>query len=124
MANTAALGMAGAGPAGPATGGNAGRAAHLRAWLAVRWVAGGVILVGWFVYYPIVDNFIVSTTDQDIFTGETRNIGFANYERLLRDPIVWISLWNNCLYAVVSVVFQVWGAFLLAAMIEGLDSET
>ena len=39
------------------------------------------------------------------------------------DPIVWTSLWNNCLYAVISIVFQVFGAFLLAAIIEGLDSE-
>ena len=91
--------------------------------LSFRWVAIAVILVGWFVYYPIVDNFIVSTTNQDIFTGETTNVGLANYERLLHDPVVWISLWNNCLYAVISVVFQVWGAFFLAAMIEGLDSE-
>ena len=47
-----------------------------------------VIVVGWFVYYPIIDNFIVSTTDEDIFTGETTYVGLANYERLLHDPIV------------------------------------
>jgi raffinose/stachyose/melibiose transport system permease protein len=96
---------------------------HLRHLLSFRWVAIAVILVGWFVYYPIVDNFIVSTTDQDIFTGEVTNVGLANYDRLLHDPIVWSSLWNNCLYAVISMVFQVFGAFLLAAVIEGLESE-
>jgi raffinose/stachyose/melibiose transport system permease protein len=50
-------------------------------------------------------------------------VGLANYQRLLDDPIVWTSLWNNTLYAVISIVFQVFGAFLLAAMIEGLSSE-
>jgi raffinose/stachyose/melibiose transport system permease protein len=75
------------------------------------------------VYFPIVDNFIVSTTDEDIFTGEVTYVGLGNYRRLLDDPIVWSSLWNNCLYAVISIVFQVFGAFLLAAMIEGLASE-
>jgi raffinose/stachyose/melibiose transport system permease protein len=96
---------------------------RLRDILSFRWVAVAVILVGWFVYYPIVDNFIVSTTDEDIFTGEVTDIGLANYQRLLDDPVVWTSLWNNFLYAAISIVFQVFGAFLLAAIIEGLDSE-
>jgi raffinose/stachyose/melibiose transport system permease protein len=96
---------------------------RLRDLLSFRWAAIATILVGWFVYYPIVDNFIVSTTDEDIFTGEVTHIGLANYQRLLDDPIVWISLWNNFLYAAISIVFQVFGAFLLAAIIEGLESE-
>ena len=96
---------------------------RLRDILSFRWAAIAVILVGWFVYYPIVDNFIVSTTDEDIFTGEVTNVGLANYQRLLDDPIVWTSLWNNFAYAVISIVFQVFGAFLLAAIIEGLNSE-
>jgi raffinose/stachyose/melibiose transport system permease protein len=99
------------------------RRSRLRNLFSFRWIAVAVILVGWFVYYPIVDNFIVSTTDQDIFTGEVSYVGLGNYDRLLSDPIVWTSLWNNCLYAIISVVFQVFGAFLLAAMIEGLRSE-
>src|SRR3954463_4735706 len=96
---------------------------RLRDLFSFRWVAVAVILVGWFVYYPIIDNFIVSTTDEDIFTGEVTDIGLANYQRLLDDPVVWTSLWNNVLYAVISVVFQVFGAFLLAAIIEGLQHE-
>ncbi|MEI9411916.1 sugar ABC transporter permease [Mesorhizobium salmacidum] len=96
---------------------------RFRHWSSLRWVAVAVILVGWFVYYPIVDNFIVSTTDEDIFTGETTNIGLANYERLLHDPVVWVALWNNTLYALISIIFQVGGAFVLAALIEGLGSE-
>lgn len=91
--------------------------------LSFRWAAIGVILVGWFVYFPIVDNFIVSTTDEDIFTGEVTQVGLANYQRLLDDPVVWTALWNNFLYAAISIVFQVFGAFILAAMIEGLESE-
>jgi raffinose/stachyose/melibiose transport system permease protein len=96
---------------------------RLRDILSFRWVALAVILVGWFVYYPIVDNFIVSTTDEDIFTGEVTQVGLANYQRLLDDPVVWTALWNNFLYAAISIVFQVFGAFILAALIEGLDSE-
>ena len=29
--------------------------------LALRWIALALIIVGWFVYYPIIDNFFVST---------------------------------------------------------------
>jgi raffinose/stachyose/melibiose transport system permease protein len=96
---------------------------RLRDILSFRWAAIATILVGWFVYFPIVDNFIVSTTDEDIFTGEVTYVGLGNYRRLLDDPVVWSSLWNNCLYAVISIIFQVFGAFLLAALIEGLASE-
>ncbi|WP_082653057.1 carbohydrate ABC transporter permease [Aureimonas sp. AU22] len=94
-----------------------------RDWFSLRWAAAAVILVGWFVYYPIVDNFVVSTTDEDIFTGETTYIGLANYARLWGDPVVRTALWNNVAYALISIVFQVAGAFLLAALIEGLASE-
>ncbi|PTB87120.1 ABC transporter permease [Pseudidiomarina aestuarii] len=90
--------------------------------LSFRWVLLALIVVGWFVYFPIIDNFHVSTTNQDIFTGEISNVGFANYTRLFNDPVVWHALWNNCLYAILSITFQVFGAFLVAAMIEGLEN--
>jgi raffinose/stachyose/melibiose transport system permease protein len=115
---------------GAAIGGAAGRRtprhglrARLRDLLSFRWAAAAVIFIGWFVYYPIVDNFVVSTTEEDIFTGEVTHVGLANYSRLLHDPVVWTSLWNNLLYAAISVLFQVFGAFLLAAIIEGLRDE-
>lgn len=91
--------------------------------LSFRWVLVAFVLILWFVYYPIMDNFVVSTKNQDIFTGETAFIGLENYRRLQGDPVVWTSIANNTLYAVISVVFQVFGAFVLAALIEGLAEE-
>jgi raffinose/stachyose/melibiose transport system permease protein len=108
---------------GGAPSGRTSKLTMARGWLSFRWVAIAVILVGCFVYYPIVDNFIVSTTNQDIYTGEIEYVGLDNYARLLNDPVVWTSLWNNFLYAMISIVFQVFGAFLLAAIIEGLRDE-
>ena len=109
----------------PTMGSRSGRerAEVVRNWPSFRWVAIAVILVGWFVYYPIVDNFIVSTTYQDIYSGEVEYVGLDNYARLLDDPVVWTALWNNVLYAVISVVFQVFAAFVLAAIVEGLEDE-
>ncbi len=97
------------------------RHALLTRLLALRWGLLALVIVGWFVYYPIVDNFIISTTNQDIFTGDVSYVGLENYGRLLDDPVVWRSLRNNGLYAVLSIVFQVFGAFCLAAVIEGLQ---
>lgn len=91
--------------------------------LSFRWVLVAFVLILWFVYYPIIDNFVVSTNNQDIFTGETAFIGLENYRRLQGDPVVWTAIVNNTLYAVISVVFQVFGAFVLAALIEGLAEE-
>ena len=91
--------------------------------LSFRWVLVAFVLILWFVYYPIIDNFVVSTKNQDIFTGETAFIGLENYRRLQGDPVVWTAIVNNTLYAVISVVFQVFGAFVLAALIEGLAEE-
>ena len=89
-----------------------------------RWIVVSFVLIIWFVYYPIMDNFMVSTTNQDIFTGETSFIGLDNYRRLFDDAVVWTAIVNNALYAVLSVVFQVFGSFVLAAIIEGLATET
>lgn len=88
-----------------------------------RWILIAFVLILWFVYFPIIDNFVVSTKNQDIFTGETAFVGLENYRRLQADPVVWTSIVNNTLYAVISVVFQVFGAFVLAALIEGLAGE-
>lgn len=90
--------------------------------LALRWVAAALLIVGGFVYYPIVDNFLVSTTNQDIFTGEVTQVGLENYRRLGEDPVILRALWNNGAYALISIVFQVFAAFVLAAIIEGLQS--
>lgn len=90
--------------------------------LALRWIAVALIIVGWFVYYPIVNNFLVSTTNQDIFTGEVTDVGLENYRRLAEDPVILRALWNNSAYAVLSIVFQVFAALCLAAIVEGLYS--
>ena len=91
--------------------------------LALRWIGVALILVGWFVYYPIIDNFFVSTTNQDIFTGEVTQVGLDNYRRLAEDPVILRALWNNSAYAAISILFQVFASFVLAAIIEGLRSE-
>ncbi|MEU6730944.1 sugar ABC transporter permease [Nonomuraea wenchangensis] len=99
------------------------RATLLRRTLGLAWVVPALVLVGVFVYLPLVQNLQFSTLKWDIYSGRQEYVGLDNYARLLDDPVFWSSLGNNVLYAVVSVVFQVFGALLLAALIESVRSE-
>jgi raffinose/stachyose/melibiose transport system permease protein len=89
-------------------------------WSGLVWLAPALVGLGLFVYYPLVLNFVYSVQQTNIFTGEKRFVGLENYTRLANDPIFWRALTNNGLYAVISIVFQVFGALVLAALIENL----
>ncbi|MBB2914657.1 raffinose/stachyose/melibiose transport system permease protein [Streptosporangium becharense] len=98
------------------------RAVFQRA-LGLAWVIPALALVGVFVYLPLVQNFGFSALEWDIYSGEQEFVGLKNYTKLLDDPIFWTSFGNNLLYAVISIVFQVFGALLLAALIESISSD-
>ncbi|GAA3225598.1 MULTISPECIES: carbohydrate ABC transporter permease [Nonomuraea] len=95
----------------------------MRATLRLVWVLPALVLVGVFVYLPLVQNLQFSTLKWDIYSGSQEYVGLDNYVKLVDDPVFWTSLGNNVLYAVVSIVFQVFGALLLAALIESIGSE-
>lgn len=86
------------------------------------WVLPALLMLGVFVYLPLVQNVGFSTIKWDIYSGSEEFIGFANYLKLGNDPIFWRALGNNILYAGISIVFQVFGAIVLAAMIESIRS--
>jgi len=93
---------------------------RLRRWWTLLWVAPAVLLLVVFVYYPVVDNLRLSLYRWNAFSPKEVWVGLGNYEALLRDPIFWSSLFNNVAYAVVSVVCQVGGGLVLAAVLEEL----
>ncbi|MBB5962494.1 sugar ABC transporter permease [Planomonospora venezuelensis] len=97
--------------------------AIVRRTLGLAWVLPALVLVGVFVYLPLVQNFQFSTLEWDIYSGSQEYVGLDNYRRLLDDPVFWSSFGNNLLYAVVSIAFQVFGALVLAALIESVRSE-
>lgn len=81
------------------------------------WVLPAVLLVGVFVYYPVLDNFRLSLTEYSAFT-DSEFVGLENYRQAWNDPIFWSSLRNNVAYAVVSVIVQVGGGLALAGLLE------
>ncbi|WP_432789378.1 sugar ABC transporter permease [Brevibacterium sp. K11IcPPYGO002] len=91
-------------------------------WRGSLWLAPAVLVLAAFVYLPLAQNFGYSTQRSDIFTGASEFIGMRNFEVLLNDPIFWRSLFNNILYAIVSVICQVGGALVVAAGVESVRS--
>lgn len=84
------------------------------------WVAPALLLLVVFVYYPVVDNVRLSLYRWNAFSPSEVWVGLDNYGTLLKDPIFWSSLFNNIAYAVVSVIVQVGGGLVLAAILEEL----
>lgn len=84
------------------------------------WLAPAILILIAFVYLPLVQNFGFATSEWDIYSGTQEFVGAKNFEKLLHDPIFWRSLGNNLLYAVMSIVFQVGAALVIAAMVESV----
>lgn len=92
---------------------------RLGRWSMLLWILPAVLLLVVFVYYPAVDNVRLSLYSWSAFSKE-RWVGLDNYANLLKDPVFWSSLFNNIAYAVVSVICQVGGGLVLAAVLEDL----
>jgi raffinose/stachyose/melibiose transport system permease protein len=71
-----------------------------------------------FVYYPAFDNLRLSLFQWSSFSPNESFVGLQNYRDLAADPIFWSALFNNIAYAVVSVIVQVGGGLVLAAIVE------
>ena len=88
-------------------------------WSMLLWVAPAVVLLVVFVYYPVIENLRLGFFSWSAFSKETF-VGLGNYQQMAADPVFWSSLFNNVAYAVVSVVCQVGGGLVLAAVLEEL----
>jgi len=71
-----------------------------------------------FIYLPVVENFYYSLYRWSAIDTTMKFIGLDNYTRILGDKLIGVSLVNNVLYAVISVIFQVFFALVLAALLE------
>ncbi len=67
------------------------------------------------VFYPIVDSIRLSFVSwQGI--GPQNYVGFSNYLRLFRDPVMWESFFNNLIYVVIVVAMQLLIGLLFAVL--------
>jgi raffinose/stachyose/melibiose transport system permease protein len=81
------------------------------------WVLPALLLIFVFVYYPLVKNVQLSFYRWSAFTP-SHWVGPDNYIKAIHDPVFWHALRNNLAYAIVSVIVQVGGGLVLAALLE------
>ena len=89
-----------------------------RRWRSLAWVLPALVLLLVFVYYPIVDNLRLSLFSWNAFSVTPTFVGLDNYRTAFHDPIFWTALRNNTVFAIVSLIFQVGFALVLAALLE------
>ena len=77
-----------------------------------------ILMLGVFVYYPLVQNVIYSFFRFSAFSPEKIFVGLENYRMLLKDGVVLTALRNKVRYAIVSVIIQVCWGLVLAAVLE------
>lgn len=77
-----------------------------------------ILVLGFFIYYPLVQNVIYSFFRFSAFSPSKLFVGVENYRMLLADGTVVTALRNNLRYAIVSVLIQVCWGLVLAAILE------
>lgn len=82
------------------------------------YVVPAVLLLGIFVYIPLVTNFYYSTLSFSAFSPTKPFVGLANFKLLFTDEIILIALKNNLWYCVISVICQVGLSLCIAAVLE------
>lgn len=82
------------------------------------YILPAISLMALFVYYPLIQNFIYSFYRWSAFSPDRDFVAFDNYKRLFFDPIFYISITNNLLYAFFSVLCQCGIGLVIAASLE------
>lgn len=77
-----------------------------------------LLFLGIFIYIPLVQNFYNSFFDFSVFSPTKEYVGFSAFQQLLGDKVIMTALINNIKYAIISVIFQVAFALILATILE------
>ncbi len=85
---------------------------------ALAFTVPALVILGVFVFYPLVRNVIYSFQSFTLSSVTKEWVGFKNYATLFSDKIILTCLKNNILYALISIVIQVGFGLVLAAVLE------
>lgn len=78
-------------------------------------IAVAMILLALFMFYPVLYSFYLSLTSTKL--GKTDFVWFANYKRILTDPLFWISLKNTFVILLIQVPVMLFLALILATIL-------
>ena len=87
---------------------------------ALAFVIPGILILGVFVYFPLIKNVIYSFQSFTLSSATKEWVGLDNYQHLFTDKIILTCLKNNILYALISIVVQVGFGLVLAAVLEDI----
>lgn len=87
---------------------------------AALFLAPSMILIAVFMYYPIFQTFFSSFTEWIYFSIHKKFIGIDNYKDLMADPVIHKSLSNTLIMMVVSLLFEIGIALILALMVDSI----
>lgn len=85
---------------------------------AFLFVVPALVVLAVFVYVPLLSNIFNSLHSFGLSSTTKEWMGLANYKQLFTDKTILICLKNNILYAIISIIFQVGGGLVLAAVLE------
>ena len=83
----------------------------------------GLIYLSVWLFYPILNNFYLSTLDAE--TARSRDyffVGLSNYKELFYDQIFWRALSHNLIWVILSIFIPVVVGLILAAMLYNMRS--
>lgn len=86
--------------------------------IPILFLLPSLLFLGVFVYIPLIQNFYNSFFDFSVFSQTKEFVGFKHFVELFNDKVIVIALLNNFKYAIISVIFQVFIALVLAAILE------
>lgn len=84
---------------------------------ALLLLAPALLVFGALIVYPLVNTLRLSFFDYGLTSRVREFIGLGNYLELFRDRIFWLALQNNLIILIGSVLFQVGGGLVLAAVL-------
>mgnify|MGYP005772935243 FL=1 len=85
---------------------------------AAKYIIPGVLLITLFIYIPLIFNFGYSFFSWASYSKEKTFVGLSNYTRLFADDVFYTALFNNTMYALISVVFQIGLSLVIAWVLE------
>ncbi|GMQ64031.1 carbohydrate ABC transporter permease [Vallitalea maricola] len=82
------------------------------------YIIPGLLMVLFFVYVPVISNFVYSFFHLSSYSSGKVFAGFDNYIKLFTSDIFPIMIKNNTMYAVISLIVQVGFGTIIALLLE------
>ncbi len=76
-----------------------------------------------YIFYPIVDTFIISVFDWNGISVDKTFVGLSNWKKLIIDSNFWIAFVHNLIIMVCSIVIQIPIGLFLATFLEFISKK-